>query len=45
MLFFGLIFFCNLLAVAHRISRKKPADLKFLHNVLFGRKGKVKYGI
>ncbi|KAG8062697.1 hypothetical protein GUJ93_ZPchr0003g16866 [Zizania palustris] len=28
-------------SVAHRISRKKPADLKFLHNVLFGRKGKT----
>jgi hypothetical protein len=28
--------------VAHRISRKKPGDLKFLHNLLFGRKGKVK---
>jgi len=27
---------------AHRISRKKPGDLKFLHNLLFGRKGKVK---
>jgi len=26
--------------VAHRISRKKPGDLKFLHNLLFGRKGK-----
>jgi hypothetical protein len=29
--------------VAHRISRKKPGDLKFLHYLLFGRKGKVKY--
>ncbi|XP_062211758.1 DEK domain-containing chromatin-associated protein 4-like [Phragmites australis] len=28
-------------SVAHRISRKKPADLKFLHNILFGRKGKT----
>ncbi|PAN46240.1 hypothetical protein PAHAL_9G172400 [Panicum hallii] len=27
--------------VAHRISRKKPGDLKFLHNLLFGRKGKI----
>ncbi|CAN6323355.1 unnamed protein product [Urochloa humidicola] len=27
--------------VAHRIGRKKPGDLKFLHNVLFGRKGKL----
>ncbi|KAL6637329.1 hypothetical protein ACP70R_024901 [Stipagrostis hirtigluma subsp. patula] len=28
-------------SVAHRISRKKPADLKFLHSILFGRKGKT----
>ena len=28
--------------MAHRISRKKPGDLKFIHNLLFGRKGKVK---
>lgn len=31
-------------SVAHRIStlsKKKPADLKFLHNILFGRKGKA----
>ncbi|KAL5209722.1 hypothetical protein ABZP36_005345 [Zizania latifolia] len=28
-------------SVSHRISRKKPADLKFLHSVLFGRKGKT----
>ncbi|CAL4934653.1 unnamed protein product [Urochloa decumbens] len=27
--------------VAHRLGRKKPGDLKFLHNVLFGRKGKL----
>ncbi|VAH92165.1 unnamed protein product [Triticum turgidum subsp. durum] len=27
--------------VAQRLTRKKPADLKFLHNVLFGRKGKT----
>ncbi|PWZ21383.1 hypothetical protein Zm00014a_024925 [Zea mays] len=27
-------------SVAHRISRKKPSDLKFLHSILFGRKGK-----
>ncbi|XP_044981297.1 eukaryotic translation initiation factor 5B-like [Hordeum vulgare subsp. vulgare] len=28
-------------SVAQRLTRKKPADLKFLHNVLFGRKGKT----
>jgi len=28
-------------SVAHRISRKKPSDLKFLHSILFGRKGKA----
>ncbi|WVZ59779.1 hypothetical protein U9M48_009878 [Paspalum notatum var. saurae] len=31
-------------SVAHRVSnllKKKPADLKLLHNVLFGRKGKA----
>ncbi|CAM0873760.1 unnamed protein product [Alopecurus aequalis] len=28
-------------SVAQRLSRKKPTDLKFLHNVLFGRKGKT----
>jgi len=27
--------------VVQRLTRKKPADLKFLHNVLFGRKGKT----
>ncbi|KAK3146784.1 hypothetical protein QOZ80_3BG0271940 [Eleusine coracana subsp. coracana] len=31
----------DLPGVAHRISRKKPADLKFLHSILFGRKGKA----
>ena len=34
--------FFNLWTVAHRISRKKPGDLKFFHNLLFGRRGKVK---
>ncbi|KAF8722061.1 hypothetical protein HU200_022692 [Digitaria exilis] len=28
-------------SVAHRIARKKPSDLKFLHSILFGRKGKL----
>jgi protein DEK len=28
-------------SVAHRISRRKPADLKFVHSILFGRKGKA----
>ncbi|KAL6894655.1 hypothetical protein ACP4OV_008753 [Aristida adscensionis] len=28
-------------SVAHRISRKKPTDLKFLHSILFGKKGKT----
>ncbi|EHA8590151.1 protein DEK [Cocos nucifera] len=27
--------------VAHKLARKKPADLKLLHQTLFGRKGKV----
>ncbi|KAG0478864.1 hypothetical protein HPP92_013583 [Vanilla planifolia] len=27
--------------VAYKLSRRKPADLKFLHSVLFGRKGKA----
>jgi hypothetical protein len=36
-----LIRFWYLFTVAQRLSKKKPTDLKFLHNVLFGRKGKV----
>lgn len=27
--------------VAYKLARKKPADLKFLHQTLFGRRGKV----
>lgn len=27
--------------MAHKLARKKPADLKLLHQTLFGRKGKV----
>ncbi|KAG1347983.1 protein DEK [Cocos nucifera] len=29
------------LLVAHKLARKKPADLKLLHQTLFGRKGKA----
>ncbi|KAJ1294643.1 hypothetical protein BS78_01G161100 [Paspalum vaginatum] len=31
----------NIPSVSYRISRKKPADLKFLHQILFGRFGKA----
>lgn len=27
--------------MAHKLARKKPGDLKLLHQALFGRKGKV----
>lgn len=36
-----LLNYCFLISVAYKLSKKKPADLKFLHQALFGRRGKV----